>query len=370
MKDYHKILIVSNMIPDKKHPSYGVFVKNFIEQMEHLHLPFDVSAMYMSDGKLSKLLGYIRFYMKTYKSILSGKYDLVYVHYPSFSFIPVNAARLVRRFDIMTNLHGSDVIPLKRIHKIMNLNTAAAVKKSVKVVVPSEYYKSVVLKKYGIPQNRICVYPSAGIDTDVFHPLPEDGLRKLREEYGIDEDAFVIGFAGRLVTTKGWKVLLRALVRSDKLKNSGFRVLIVGDGVDGDKLDNAIEKMPAYIRENIIRYPFLDQKKLAEVYNLMDVLAFPTLANESLGLVALEAMTTGVPVISSDIAAPSYYIKDGVNGYKFEVGNADRLAECIDRCISDPEKHKSLKTGALNTAQKYSSTEAENILGKLFIPGR
>ena len=121
MKDYHKILIVSNMIPDKKHPSYGVFVKNFIEQMEHLHLPFDVSAMYMSDGKLSKLLGYIRFYMKTYKSILSGKYDLVYVHYPSFSFIPVNAARLVRRFDIMTNLHGSDVIPLKRIHKIMNL---------------------------------------------------------------------------------------------------------------------------------------------------------------------------------------------------------------------------------------------------------
>ena len=110
--------------------------------------------------------------------------------------------------------------------------------------------------------------------------------------------------------------------------------------------------------------------KLAEVYNLMDVLAFPTLANESLGLVALEAMTTGVPVISSDIAAPSYYIKDGVNGYKFEVGNADRLAECIDRCISDPEKHKSLKTGALNTAQKYSSTEAENILGKLFIPGR
>ena len=102
MKDYHKILIVSNMIPDKKHPSYGVFVKNFIEQMEHLHLPFDVSAMYMSDGKLSKLLGYIRFYMKTYKSILSGKYDLVYVHYPSFSFIPVNAARLVRRFDMLT----------------------------------------------------------------------------------------------------------------------------------------------------------------------------------------------------------------------------------------------------------------------------
>ena len=56
-----KILVVSNMFPSKKNPSYGTFVKNFCDQLEELKIDFDISVMKKSKGKVSKIVSYIFF---------------------------------------------------------------------------------------------------------------------------------------------------------------------------------------------------------------------------------------------------------------------------------------------------------------------
>ena len=107
----------------------------------------------------------------------------------------------------------------------------------------------------------------------------------------------------------------------------------------------------------------LSQKELANIYNILDLFIFPTeRASESLGLVAIEAMACGCPVIASDYAAPKYYIENDYNGYKFEKGNYEELATFIMNTLSDESKLDKLSNGALATAKEFSRSK---ILNKL-----
>jgi len=103
---------------------------------------------------------------------------------------------------------------------------------------------------------------------------------------------------------------------------------------------------------------------LADMYNCFDIFVFPTeREGESLGLVAIEAMTCGTPVIASDFAAPKYYIRNGINGYKFEKGNVTALVKCLLHYSTiDKTTVELLKKNAIETSKYYYT---ENILENL-----
>ena len=64
---YNKILVVSNMYPNNKYPSYGVFVKNFCDQLTELNIHYDISALTKTQNKALKIIKYIYFYIRTRK---------------------------------------------------------------------------------------------------------------------------------------------------------------------------------------------------------------------------------------------------------------------------------------------------------------
>jgi len=365
--DYTKdkrFLIVSNMYPNKKYPSYGIFVKNFCIQLGEMGIKYDVSAMTKSSHKLGKVFKYLFFYITTFFKCVFGKYDTVYIHYPSFSAKPVLIAKKIRQFDIISNVHGTDVVPLKREHEKMMGITREAINESKKVVVPSEYYKKLIVEKYAISSNLIFVYPSAGVNEKTFYEYDATKKQRLTNEYNISKDYNVIGFVSRINKAKGWDIFLEAICQVDKLQKNNSRIYIVGSGEDDEELERRIRQLPDTIRDSIKRYPLLPQEKLADIYNLLDVFIFPTIsASESLGLVAIEAMACGCPVIASDYAAPKYYVEDGVNGYKFMKGNSDQLSERIKEFLNlDEEQRMVMRNNAKKTAAKYYSTNIKNIL--------
>ena len=85
-------------------------------------------------------------------------------------------------------------------------------------------------------------------------------------------------------------------------------------------------------KDNIIfrNHGAIEHKKLGNYYNNFDLFIFPT-KNESLGLVALEALACGTPIIGTDIPITKLYIKDGFNGFIYKSGDIDSLVKCIKK---------------------------------------
>ena len=83
------------------------------------------------------------------------KYDIIYIHYASHSAAPVLIANKLRKLNIYTNVHGSDVVPENASQEKMQKYTKEILKLSSKIIVPSEYFKKLVSEKYHIDKNKI-----------------------------------------------------------------------------------------------------------------------------------------------------------------------------------------------------------------------
>ena len=345
-----KLLVVSNMYPSKEFPSYGVFVRNFVSQLEELNIDYRLAVMHKARGKLQKLGGYVGFYLKSFFCSLFGRYDAVYVHYASHSSPGVLLARKFRKFTVYTNCHGSDVIPQNAGQERMQKNTRAIVGCSEKIIVPSGYFMRVVTEKYAVDPEKVFVCASGGVDTSIFYPARNT------------QPPFTIGFVSRIEPGKGWKVLLEAC---EKLSGA-YRLLMVGGGSEEEKLRRLVQQMG--LTDHVEIAGAQPQQKLPDYLNRMDIFVFPTELKESLGLVAIEAMACGCPVIASDFAAPADYVVDGVNGYKFPVGDSVALTRLLDKMQSMPEQETAvLREGALATARRYTRQQVTYTLEKILL---
>lgn len=356
-----KILLVSNMYPDKKHSSYGIFVKRFSDELNKIGVLQCKSVMHQQDGKFMKVFGYFVFYAETFFKILFGRFDCVYIHQASHSSPPVIVAAKIKKFKIYTNVHGCDVVPENTNQAKMQKYTKKILMLSDKIIVPSKYYEKLVSKKYSLEREKIFIYPSAGIDRAIFFEKTSEDKKFLKEKYNFKNDVPIFGMAGRISEGKGWDTFVKAISILKK-DNIDATYIIVGEGREDDKLDHLIKEY--CLTDEIIRIGLLPQNKLCDYYNVIDYFVFPTKREgESLGLVALEAMACGTPVISSDFAAPGYYVKDGINGYKFEMDNSQQLSEVMKHCCNlKKEKYQKLSEGAVKTAEDYNSNNIRNKL--------
>lgn len=345
-----RMLVVSNMWPDGSHPSSGIFVKKFVDQVESLDWICELAVMGTPDSKVGKIIKYFTFYLQSFVKSLLGSYDVVYIHYPSFSAPAVLFARKIKKFRIFVNVHGSDVLPVSEIQKKMHKYTEGAIAFAEKVIVPSEYFAEIVYEKYNLDCKLVKVYPSGGVDPEVFHPLSQEYINIIKENLGLKPKIPTVCFAGRITEGKGWDTYIEAVA---KILAEGIQLnaLLIGSG---DQDPECLDLLRRHnLVKGVIKLGLQSQEKLCEFYNAADLFIFPGRRSESLGLVAVEAMACGTPVISSDFAAPKYYIENGINGYRVPINDAESLSKTIEKVISDPEQISLMRKGALNTAEQY-----------------
>lgn len=196
---------------------------------------------------------------------------------------------------------------------------------------------------HGIDPRKIVVIQN-GVDLERFYPRP--AREKLKEELGINTNGHVIGTVGRMVTEKGQKYLIEALkYLKDEWK--GLRCLFVGDGPMLPQLkkmvfDYGIEDMCIFtgIRKDIeLIYPVLNQFVLPSI-------------REPFGLVLLEAMASGIPVIATDSGGPAEFVKSKINGILVPPRDSKGLASQINWLLSDKEKAQKIGKEGLKTVKK------------------
>ncbi|WP_336136467.1 glycosyltransferase [Natronomonas amylolytica] len=185
------------------------------------------------------------------------------------------------------------------------------------VVVPSETAARTV--DTGSTPTRVI---SNGVDIERFRPADDDTIAAFRDRHDLPSGP-VVGYTGRHGYEKRLDDLLAATDGLD------VTVAVGGDGPAREDLEAR-----ASDRENVHFLGFLDREELSTFYSMLDVFAFPSPV-ETQGLVALEAIACGTPVVAADSGALSETVDDGVTGYHFPVGDADRFRAAIERTLSE-----------------------------------
>ena len=344
-KTVKKMLLISNMYPSDSNPTYGTFIKNFEQQMTKEGFAID-KCVIRGRGKniFEKIKKYFTFFKQTIHSIHHGDYDLIYVHYMNHSILPLLLIKNTILKPLILNAHGSDVLPQSITGKYVQRSIIPIIKKADLIVVPSKYFKSIVKNKFSLDEKKIFVSPSGGIDTKLFS----------KKDY-IPNKKLTIGYVSRIDKRKGWNTFLTAVKLIKEKTDYDFTVIIIGDGPDMGQLKHRIESYE--LSQEVSVLGAIDHRKLPTYYHNMDLFIFPTLA-ESLGLVGLEAMSCGIPIIGSNISALREYIYPKSNGDLFEVNDPMDLFRKINNFISLPiDKKKSLSDSARNTALTYGATK-------------
>jgi len=352
-----KVLLISNMYPASDDPSYGVFVKNFESEMIVKGIKF-TKAVIKGKGKglFDKIKKYMLFIYDVYASMCKGDVDLIYVHYISHSLVPLLPIMPFMKKPLVINVHGSDLLSKKLFSRLILTLNYFSIKKSSMVVVPSNYFKDIIYRKYN--HSNIVVSPSGGIDLSVFHQFKQNRS---------DFKGLYLGYVSRIEEQKGWMVFLRSLVILKELApNLIFKADMVGGGSQEILLRSTVSELG--LESNVNYLGAKSQNELAELFNKFDVFVFPTMFNESLGLVGIESMACGTVVIGSRIGGLTTYIEHGVNGYLFEPGNAQELASTYLKYNALNAQNKIImESKALETAQIYKKEiVGEELAEKLY----
>jgi len=360
-----KVLMITNMYPSNKYPTYGIFVKNFKEILDEIGIEVESVVLTKNNNKFIKLFKYFNYYFKIIFKILFAKYDLVYVHYISNNSVPLLICKKIKKYKLWINVHGTDIIPQNHKQEIWQKYVRNILPKADKIIVPSNYFKSVLNVKFNIDEEVIDIIPSGGVSEKVFYQYEKADVIKKKKEYGILAQEKVIGYVGRIDSQKGWNVFLESV---NFLNQSGYlkdkKVIVVGSGNEINEFNKLRDKLN--LREIIIHIPLVQQKILVDIFNIFDVLCFPSY-QESLGLVPLEAMACGIPVIASDIEVVKEYIYNNINGFTFKCGDYLQLSEKI-KCFFKMSNHDidSLKVEAMKISSRYKKSVVSENIRKMF----
>ena len=350
--DKKRILLVSNMYPSKKYKYYGSFVKNTKEFLEKNDFEIDLVVIQKQDTFIKKLYAYFKFYFMSIIKGIFNNYDYIYVHFISHSSLGAVFTKIFSKdTKLVLNAHGNDVVndlesEIKNVNKSKNY-----IKYADKVVVPSNYFKDVMMKEYGVKEEDIYVYPSGGVDTKLFKNIDMNQAKKkckLKEEYNY------IGYISRIEKNKGFDVFIKAineLKEENKIDNKRF--LIVGTGSLEEEMNNLIKKYD--LIDYIELRSMVSQEELVNLYNSLDIFVFPTYRkSESLGLVGLEAMACETFVIGSDNYGVKDYLKNNKNGFAFEPKNyKDLKNKILDYYELNNEQLIKFRKKERETALKY-----------------
>jgi len=185
-----------------------------------------------------------------------------------------------------------------------------------------------------------------GIDTERFSP-------RVKPIISLKKKGTIILFVGRLDERKGLNILLKAFPIIKK--RIPYAVLVV---VGKGPLMGEFKKMvPHQFSNDVIFEGFVSEEKLPSYYTSADVYCSPSTGGETFGIVLLEGMASGIPVVASNIPGYDQVIIDGYNGIFFETGNHFDLAEKIITVIKKNKLREKLITGGLKTSKKFSWEE-------------
>jgi glycosyltransferase involved in cell wall biosynthesis len=229
------------------------------------------------------------------------------------------------------------------------------------VIALSRYMFAEIRQSYGVPAERLHLVYN-GVDIAEFSPERTARERPdARRQWDIPDDALCLLFVGHNYRRKGLWELLEAAARVAQ-KGVQLRVLTAGRGI-GAQLKEAMRRARRLGREDLFLFPG-DIRPSTLAYAAADAFVFPTWHDAGANVV-LEALASGLPVVTTTVSGSGELIEDGRSGFVIEPGDVPALADRLTRLL-DPELRAAIGREARRLAEAHSQESNFAEMHKVF----
>ena len=293
------------------------------------------------------------------------KYNINIIHVRSRA--PAWSAYLAAKkmnIPFIATFHGTYSIQ----NKLKNIYNSIMIKGD-KVIAISKFINNHILSNYRVNEKNI-VTIHRGVDIEKFNysKVSDERLISFVKKLNISDDSYVILLPGRITRWKGHKLLIEAIF---KLQRPDITCIFVGDLQGRNKYLSEIEKLIEKFKlKNNFRI-VSNQTDMAAIYKLADVVVSASLEPEAFGRVVAEAQAMGRPTVAVNHGGGPEIIIDGVTGWLFKPGDANDLADKINKALSlnkdDREKMatKAIERARLNFNNEMMCAKTLNIYAEL-----
>lgn len=275
---------------------------------------------------------------RTAAAIRDLRPDVVHVHEPAVPFVSL-AATLSADAPVVGTFHAwSERDRAYRIARPLARRLVSRLAARIAVSEAAARYHAGAL---GLPEGSFRIIPNA-VDVERFRsarPIPGDAPPTLL-------------FVGRLEKRKGLEQLIRAYVML-KTERPDVRLLVVGEGPERDRCQALL---PARLRSDVNFLGRVDHEDLPRFFRSADLYVSPALGGESFGIVLIEAMAAGTPVVASDIPGYRSVLKDGVHGLLVPPGDPKSLAGAIGELLGNESRRVSMGRDGQQAVRAYDWT--------------
>ena len=328
-----------------------MFVENQVELLRDKGLQVDVIAIDDPRKQKSHLIKkYSKFFiLNIWNMLVRGmKYKAVHVHYifPT-GVIGLLYKQLLGKRLVVTS-HGGDIDQMSKKSPLVQKLTGKILRNADHVIAVGEGLKQEIHHQFDIPNEKIAVI-NMGVNREIFRQQDKTALRK---KLGLPEAEKVLLFVGNLICAKGLDDLIAAY-KQMIAEESNLSLHMIGEPKDLAYFTELKQKIEDV--DSITIHNAMNQKDVAEWMAAADLFVLPSHI-EGFGLVALEAMACGLPVMGSDVGGLSYLLANGA-GMKTEAHKPDDIAKKALEVLRSNELQANLICNGLRKADEFDQNK-------------
>jgi 1,2-diacylglycerol 3-alpha-glucosyltransferase len=285
------------------------------------------------------------------KLLPSLKLDVIHAHHPALlgqvaakKAVELNVPLVFTHHTRYQEYSHYVALPQELVKDVIQRWLADYMERCQHVVVPSESIKTMLVERYGIHE-RVTAVPT-GIDLEPYKKADGRGIRQRRNW----DDKLVFISVGRLAEEKNWGTLLKAALPVLK-RHPQVCLAIVGDGDDRPQLEQQAQKMDIDSQVEFVgRVPF---DAIPSYLKAADMFCFASIT-ETQGLVTLEAMAAGLPVVAVDATGTSDAVTHEVEGL-LTPDNPQALGQAMERLVNDAGLRAQFAEAATRKAETFEN---------------
>jgi glycosyltransferase involved in cell wall biosynthesis len=294
--------------------------------------------------------------------LLKENPDIIHAHgYQVFTTDAALTVSKIKKIPLVLTLHGFPRGFDKLTHRAhFNLIGKETLKRAKKIISVSRMVAH-EFRVIGVPKEKIAIIPN-GVDLEEYKQLPIGDL--FRKRLDIKENEKVVLTIGRLEKIKGFQYLIKALPSIIKEVGSTKLVIAGPDFNYGAKLKKLAEE--TNVQDNVIFYGPINGKEKFEAFSAANIVAVPSLY-EGFGMLLLEAMAAGKPLVATNTGAAPEIIQNGKNGILANLGNVEDLAGKIIKLLSDDQLMYLISQESRKTVEAFDWEKVSEHVHKLYI---